>query len=567
MADAEHEALGVVLSGATTSEATFQPLEPAEGGRLREGMLVLIETARPAARRILARIGSIVPHNVFYTEGDPFSEARRKDMPIPSGVARQYETCNADLLLQLPLATGGEIDVPPRPGDRVYLYTPSLHEKEVFGRTRGSDRTVWFGTQAGYAGAPAPLDVENIPMHMAIFGVTGSGKSYTMGALIEGLSAAPLRGKKYSYPMIVIDANGDYSDYVDYRGGGDSLGAIDHIWRVVFPEVYRSASRARRAPEHLLSLTLDLNQVALRDLSEMIVQFYRGSAELSELQINGIQTALENCGENGLKPQDLFTDCYEQLVAEVGRNAAIAPQSRPAILRALRRFRQDIVEHHELLGREGHLANIRHFLDTVTRQGDIAVFDFSADGAPGVDMPVKQFAIGYLSSVLFDEFTRYKQEARPRYLMLVIEEAQNFCPNPREYPIGTSLAKAKLSAIATQGRKFGLSLCLISQRPSFVDPIVLSMCNSFFVHRVSPEDVTFVRRVTGGLPGSLVDRLTRLPQGLMVFTGQMSCVPFPLLLRSPEKRVVQKHTAGKTNVMEGLARLRGGEHGQGDEEV
>src|SRR5262249_34405902 len=163
--------------------------------------------------------------------------------------------------------------------------------------------------------------------------------------------------------------------------------------------------------------------------------------------------------------------------------------------------------------------------------------------------------IGYLSAVLFDRFTWYKQREGARYLSFIIEEAQNFCPGKR-YPIGSSLAKTKLSAIATQGRKFGLSLCLISQRPSFLDEIILSMCNTFFIHRISPEDVSFVRSITGGLPESLARRLTNLSQGECIVTGQMNRLPFAVLvkvLKDVDRKI--PHTAGTTDVVARIAEV------------
>jgi DNA helicase HerA-like ATPase len=162
----------------------------------------------------------------------------------------------------------------------------------------------------------------------------------------------------------------------------------------------------------------------------------------------------------------------------------------------------------------------------------------------------------YLATLLFEQFTQYKMRKEDRYLLFIIEEAQNFCPD-KSYPISSSLAHAKLSAIATQGRKFGLSLCLISQRPSFVDRIVLSMCNTFFIHRVSPEDVNFVRSISGGLPPSLVPRLTTMSTGDVIITGQMVTVPFPLVVHILESDRKVKPTIGKTNVCERLAELRG----------
>jgi DNA helicase HerA-like ATPase len=194
-------------------------------------------------------------------------------------------------------------------------------------------------------------------------------------------------------------------------------------------------------------------------------------------------------------------------------------------------------------------------VDELTEQGNIAIIDFSAKGAPGIELPMKQLVMTYLATVLFDSFTRYKVEGEDRYLLFMVEEAQNFCPDV-SFPVGASLAKAKLSAIATQGRKFGLGLCLISQRPSFVDRIVLSMCNTFFIHRASPEDVSFVRTVTGGLLPGLLARLTKLSNGEIIITGQMSKVPFPLVVKVREEDRAVAHPAGTTEVVKNLARLR-----------
>ena len=77
------------------------------------------------------------------------------------------------------------------------------------------------------------------------------------------------------------------------------------------------------------------------------------------------------------------------------------------------------------------------------------------------------------------------------------------------------------------------------------------MCNTFLIHRISPQDVSFVSDVSGGLPKSMARRLTNLDRGEIVVAGQMSLVPFPLLIRGPAERAV-RHSAGRTDVVRGL---------------
>lgn len=549
---AKRDEVGVVLSKCTTHEVACQLFKEAERGGIHEGMLLLVE-ASPNKRKVLARVGEIIPYNDFYMEGDPWSEARRKKLPVPEEVARQYEICRLDLLIELPGAR--EINIPPQPGDYVYRIDPTEHQRDIFGVTYGDEGIVWYGSLAGYKGAPAALNIERIPMHMAVFGVTGSGKSYDVGALIEKLVDIPRKpATKLSFPLLIIDAHGDYTEYAELK---KQLGAVTSVTRYVFPDAFRSlVANQTKGTLQPIGISLDnLCERNTRDLAEMIVQYYRGAAgELSELQIYGIEKKLQDLKDGNWQLNSLFINSFDYLLDEIESDDEIAYQSKPAIKRALSKFRAD-VEGKKLLSQDSPLKEKRT-VDELTRFGNIAIVDFSAEAAPGVDLPMKQLVMNYLATLLFDEFTQYRINNQDRYLLFAIEEAQSFCPDIT-YPISTSLAKTKLSAIATQGRKFGLSLCLISQRPSFVDRIVLSMCNTFFIHRISPEDVSFVRSVTGGLPSTLVSHLTKLEQGEIILTGQMTTVPFPLVLNIPKDERKIPHRAGTTEVVKNLAKARG----------
>ena len=145
------------------------------------------------------------------------------------------------------------------------------------------------------------------------------------------------------------------------------------------------------------------------------------------------------------------------------------------------------------------------------------------------------------------------KEPQQRSLLYIIEEAQNYCPNLAEYKIGYSLARDILHRIATQGRKFGLCLCLITQRPSYVDPVVISMCNSFFIHRIAPGDESFVKKITGGLPPSLERRLSKLSAGEVIITGQIIKSGLPILarIRKGIDRIVEQK-AGRVEIAQGL---------------
>jgi len=561
------EQIGIVLSNPNTREAQCQLLESAERGGIREGMMLVIATD-DGARKILCRVGEIVPYHAFYTEGAAWSEAIRKKLPLPEGVARQYEVCKLDVLMEIPGAR--EVNIPPHPADPVYRIDPEKQVEEIFDVKKNAKGIIWYGTLAGYEKAPVPLDVEAIPMHLAVFGITGRGKSFDMGVLIERLCNIPT-GKPNTYisfPMIIVDAHGDYVDYAPYlnehvkpkkgKTPTNPLGAVTQILRYVFPRSYRTLDVKEK--EYTRQIAINLNRLSDRELAELAVTYYKGQiGPEQELQISGIESSFPTLRALGYPWGDdkhqIFTndEYFRQFKDHVNGRDDIHFTTKRAILAALDKFKK-VEEDFHILSESSPLQE-DGFIDDLTSHGSISIIDFSADGAPGVDLPEKQLVVSYLATVLFSRFTRYRIERKPRFLVFVIEECQNFCPS-NSYPVAVSVAKNKLSAIATQGRKFGLSLCLISQRPSFVDPVILSMCNTFFIHGISPEDVGFVKSVTGGLPSALGQRLTRLEKGELIVTGQMCKVPFPVVLKIRKDERTVEHRTGTTEVVEGLAKLR-----------
>jgi len=544
------DAIGVVLSGSTTDTVKMQLT--AEGERLaREGLLVLVE-ARRGEERVIARIERIVPVNEFYLEGDLWSEARRRGLepPLLEEAARRYTLAEASVLGRTGPRGLEELSAPPLPGDRVRLLGPG-ELREALGLGEDEPGIVWFGELLGYSGLGLPLDVENITMHVGVFGETGSGKSYGVGYLIELLSRIPLGRRVYgALPVIVVDANGDYLDYHEAYASGKPVGEYRRVYRLVFPN-----SPARYRP-YTKPVTIDLDGFTAREIAEFIVTYKAGGVELNELQVSGLERVLRELEARGYGFTELLTERVG-LVYEVleelsrGRGAAIHAQTARAIRAAVEKFHRDIVEGYRVISRRPGLD--AGFIEELAREPGLAILDFSAEGAPGVPLPVRQLVVAYLARLLYKQFTLYKIRGEERYLVLVLEEAQNYAPNPRSYPVAWSLARDYLSLIATQGRKFGLSLVLVSQRPVFVDPVVLSMLNTWIVYRLPVEDVSYVSRACGGLPRALERRLTRLPRGVAVVTGQMNVLGFPVLVRTGRRSV--GHAMGRTRVVETLRRL------------
>lgn len=550
----EPEFIGVILSGGNSQEAKFQLFKEAEKGNIQEGMMVIVKTEKE--KKLLGRVSSIIPYNAFFQEGDAWSEARRHKQKIPEEISRQFEICSVELLMKLPRK---EITYPPRPGERVYAIDMDQHSEDIFLVKRDDEGIIWLGSLAGYQSSPIPLDIEKMPMHFAVFGVTGSGKSFNTGVLLENLLRINCgENRRVSYPLMIIDAHGDYIEYTQLNNSQlETFGFCpQNISRFVFPIAFRSIG----GELNIERLGINLDLIPFRELAEIIVTYYKGTTQDSDLQINGIVRLFEEAIDAGLISEGdaqgygfelnlLFTnnDIFNQLInTTLAGLDGIHPSTKSSIQRQLEEFKR-LEGNYNLLSTDSILMD-SGFVDNFTRSQSMAVVDFSADGAPGVDLKTKQMVLTYISTILFNQFTEFKINNQERYMSLIIEEAQNFCPSS-SYPIGYSLSHSILSAIATQGRKFGLNLGIITQRPSFVDKIVLSMCNTFIIQRISPEDFNFVQSVTGGLPPSLARKLTNLETGKAIITGQMLTVPFPLLIRIPYEERNVEVSRGETSVV------------------
>jgi hypothetical protein len=123
-------------------------------------------------------------------------------------------------------------------------------------------------------------------------------------------------------------------------------------------------------------------------------------------------------------------------------------------------------------------------------------------------------------------------------VVLVLEEAQNYIQQPR-FAEEESIARVVFERIAREGRKFGLSLVVASQRPSELSKTVLSQCSSFIVHRLqNPEDLRYFKEIVPGIYGPMLEQIPALAPQTALVLGE--CVPAPALVKIREARPVPR---------------------------
>ena len=145
----------------------------------------------------------------------------------------------------------------------------------------------------------------------------------------------------------------------------------------------------------------------------------------------------------------------------------------------------------------------------------------------GYDHITQSTVVSIVLQNLFDSRASMSRAIPP--FLTVVEEAHNFIPSRGEGQAETPSVEI-IRKVITEGRKFGVGLLLISQRPSRLDETTLSQCNSFLVLRlVNPRDQAFVEKVMENLSKADSRLLPGFGQGEGIVSGQ--AVRFPLLAK------------------------------------
>lgn len=159
----------------------------------------------------------------------------------------------------------------------------------------------------------------------------------------------------------------------------------------------------------------------------------------------------------------------------------------------------------------------------------VTIFDLSL-----VANDVLENVTALLGRLLFDFAVRSQPRAE-HPLLLILEEAHRFIPSRQAVTGGASRSSAVFERIAKEGRKFGLSLLLASQRPSELSETVIAQCGTVVAHRLTHEaDQNLLRYATALSSRALLDQLPSLAQQHALVTGVSTGVPVAVRVRDVE---------------------------------
>ncbi len=181
-----------------------------------------------------------------------------------------------------------------------------------------------------------------------------------------------------------------------------------------------------------------------------------------------------------------------------------------------------------------------------TKPSQITIIDMSL-----LPYEVLETVTGLIGRLILDFVSRFPEEQRGKLpIVIALEEAQNYIPekNKRERE---SVAKRVFERIAREGRKYGLSLLISSQRPSELSKTVLSQCNSFVIHRLqNPEDQKYVRQLVSAANEDILQQLPILPQQHAIIMGDAVRTPVQVKINSADPKPNSNNPEFITNWLE-----------------
>lgn len=170
---------------------------------------------------------------------------------------------------------------------------------------------------------------------------------------------------------------------------------------------------------------------------------------------------------------------------------------------------------------------IRVLTGRVQPRSNMTIIDLS-----GIPFEIVDVTVAVMTRLLFD-LNFWTPAAQRHPMLLVFEEAHNYIPR-----VDTGLrnfARKAVERVAKEGRKYGVSAMIVSQRPSELSETVLSQCNSFVAMRLSnPEDQHYVSKVVGDHFTGVLQMLPNLRPGEAFVIGDSVLMPMRTLVDMPE---------------------------------
>jgi len=356
--------------------------------------------------------------------------------------------------------------------------------------------------------------------HFSIVGTTGSGKSCVVATILNAVI-----DRNPNAHVMLLDPHNEYSSA--FEGIAEYFSPCNGLslpyWLFNFEELVEIVIGPNRDPEQVKIL---------------------GEAVLAGKQSYFVKVGLDKFGTVDTPTPYRMSDVLRFLDAAMGSlNRPDSVATYQAVKGRILTLQSDARYGFVFGGRlslRDELSDILAKLFRIPVKGKpITILDLS-----GIPSEVLNVVVSVLCRLAFD-FAMWSQTPVP--ITIICEEAHRYAPRDKE--LGFEAAKRALFRIAKEGRKYGVSLCVVSQRPSDLAPGLLSECNTMFAFRMtSHEDQDIVRSAVPEASHGLMNFLPALRNGEAIAVGEGVAMPMRICFSPlPEKRRPKSATASFTS--------------------
>ena len=391
----------------------------------------------------------------------------------------------------------------PLPGSPV-LHASDIDLELVF--SPDADDTVRIGTVFPTSNVAAAIKAESLlSKHFAVLGSTGTGKSSTVALIIHRLV------EKYpSAHVMILDPHNEYASAFSSNGVHISTENLAlPYWLMNFEEHV----------ELFVGRNISGREAEIDILKRCLLVARKKSAAAYSLARLTVDTPI---------PYKL-TDLISAIDEELGRLDK-AEQSQPFL-----KLRSKIEE----LRNDRRFAFMFSGMMVQDTQTDLVskLLRFPVEGRPistldlsGVPADIVDVVVSLLSRLVFDFAMWSRRHAGATPILLVCEEAHRYVPHAG-LDTRVQSARKSLERIAKEGRKYGVSLGLVSQRPSDLSEAVLSQCGTIFSMRLNNgKDRQFVRDTMPDGAENFLSALPALQNRECIVAGEGAVCPMRLEL-------------------------------------
>jgi DNA helicase HerA-like ATPase len=404
----------------------------------------------------------------------------------------------------------------PLPQQTVYL-TPKRELRFIYGHGKGP--SVHLGEHVGTGGTKCFAEMnELLGKHTAILGSTGAGKSGTVAAVLHSLleRGAEAGLANWKPRIVVLDPHNEYANAF--------------------------GNKHTRLSTDEGSLKLPYWLLNFQETVSLII----GKTEfVATSQSNIVKLALLNARSDAaatlkidLTKQPLTVDSPTPYSIQKFKDEVNA-QRPPGKDKKEQEPFNSVINKLETLERDSRMNFMLSPWDGATDEFAPVLSQFVGDGKPvrivdlsGVPNEVAGICSAVIARTLFNLKVWQTSDERERDpVLLVCEEAHRYVPNRGEAQY--EAAQEAIRRIAKEGRKYGIGLLLVSQRPSEVEATVLSQCNSWIILRITNDaDREHVRAILPDSMAGLTKMLSGLRRQEAIFVGQAAILPSRILIRS-----------------------------------